>query len=61
VECENKSGTGDNKDKWNHLNIIQTLPEQHTWKARNQGTKKQSYTGHCTHTAESTNVKVQNI
>jgi len=30
-------------------------------KARNQGTTKNSHIGHCTHTAESANKKVQNI
>jgi hypothetical protein len=32
-----------------------------TGKARNQGTTVSSHIGHCTHTAESTDVKVQNI
>ena len=32
-----------------------------TWKTRNQGTTKNSHTGHCTHTTGSINVKVQNI
>jgi hypothetical protein len=38
-----------------------TIPEQHTWKARNQRTTKNSRIEHCTHTAESTNFKIQNI
>jgi hypothetical protein len=46
---------------WNHFKITQTLPEPHTRKARNYGTTKNSHTGHCAHTAESANVKVQNI
>jgi len=54
VECENKSDTGNNRDNWNHLSIIQTLPEQHTGKERNQGTTKQSYIGHRTCTVENT-------
>jgi hypothetical protein len=37
------------------------MPEQHTRKAQNQGTTENSHTGHCTHTAESTDVKVQNV
>jgi len=35
VECENKNYTGNKRGNWNHLSIIQTLPEQHTGKARN--------------------------
>lgn len=35
--------------------------EQHTMKARNQVTTKNSHIRHCTHTSESTNVKVQDI
>jgi hypothetical protein len=46
---------------WNYLKIIQKIPEQHSGKARNQGTAENSHMGHCTHTAESTNIKVQNI
>jgi hypothetical protein len=61
VECINKSDTSNNKGNWNHLKIIQKIPEQHTGKARNQGTTENSHIGHCTHTSESTNVKVQNI
>ena len=34
VECERKSDTGNNRGDWNHLNTIQTEPEQHTAKAR---------------------------
>jgi hypothetical protein len=36
------------------------IPEQHTWKAQNQGTAKYSHFGQCTHTTERINVKVQN-
>jgi hypothetical protein len=43
----------------NHLTIIQKIPEQHTGTALNQGTTENSHIVHCTHTAESTNVKVQ--
>ena len=46
---------------WNHFKITQTIPEQYTSKARNYETTKNSHIGHCTHTIESTNVKVQNI
>jgi len=34
---------------------------KHTWRARNQGTTKNSHIGHCTHNSESTIVKIQNI
>jgi len=61
VECESKSDTGNNKGIWNHLKITQTIPEQHSGKARNQGTTENRHTGHCTHTAVSANVEVQNI
>ena len=40
---------------------IQKISEQHTGKARNKGTTENSHIGHCTRTAESTDVKVQNI
>jgi len=49
--------TGD----WNHFKIIQTVPEQRTGKAQNQGTTKTSHIGHCTHPAQITDVEVQNI
>jgi len=63
VECKNKKvipvTTGAN---WNHFKITQTIPEPHIGRARNQETtKKNSHIGHCTHTAGSANVKVQNI
>jgi hypothetical protein len=40
-----KSDTSNNMGDWNHFKITQTIPEQHTGKARNQGTacKKQLY------------------
>jgi len=38
VECKTKSDTGNKRDVWNHLKIIQIISEQHTGKARNQGT-----------------------
>jgi len=45
----------------NYPQTIQTVPEQHTRKAQNQGTTKNSHIGHCTHTVGSAKVKVQNI
>ena len=61
VEYKNKNDTSNNGVYWNHLRIIQKIPEQHTGEARNQGTTKNSHIGHCTRTVESVNVKVQNI
>jgi hypothetical protein len=58
---KNKSYTSNNRGNWNHLQIIQKIPEQHTGEARNQGTTENSHIGHCTHTAGRNNVKVQNI
>lgn len=57
MQCQNKS----DRDIWNHLKVIQKIPEQHIGLAQNQGTAKNGHTGHCTHTSGSTNVKVQNI
>jgi hypothetical protein len=50
----NKSDNSSNRGNWNHLKLIQKIPQQHTCKARNQMTTQNSHTGHCTHTAEST-------
>jgi hypothetical protein len=54
-----KRDTNNHMDNWNHLKIIQKIPEPHTGKARNQETAENSHIGHCTHTSESTDVKVQ--
>ena len=61
VEREIKSDTSNNRGNWNHLKIIQTVPQKHTEKARIKELQKNSDSGHCTHTSQSTNVKVQNI
>jgi hypothetical protein len=39
----------------------QTMLEQRTGRARNQVTTKNNQIMHCTHTAESANVEVQNM
>jgi hypothetical protein len=44
---------------WKHHKITQKISEQHTGKAHNHRTAENSHIGHCTHTSESTNVKVQ--
>ena len=61
MECESRSDTGNNRGDWNHLTVIQTVPEQHTGQARYKGTTEISQIGHCTLTAGSADVKVQNI
>jgi hypothetical protein len=61
VECERKSDTSNTRGNRTHPKITQAVPEQRNWKSRNQGTIKNSHIGHCTHTAESADVKVQNI
>jgi hypothetical protein len=33
VECKNKSDTNNNRGNWNHVKIIQKIPEPHTGKA----------------------------
>ena len=51
------SDTSNIRGNWNHLKIIQKIPEQQTGKERH--TTKNSQIGHCTCTLESINVKVQ--
>jgi hypothetical protein len=55
-----ESDISNNRDNWNHLKIIQKMPEQYTGKALTQGTTENNHMGHCTHASESSNVKVQN-
>jgi hypothetical protein len=33
AECKNKSETSNNRSSWNHLQMIQKICEQSTWKA----------------------------
>jgi hypothetical protein len=61
VDCKSKSDVGSNKGNWLNIKIIQKVPEQHTGKARKQGTEENSYVLHCTQALEGTHVKVQNI
>jgi len=61
VECQSRSDTDNNRAVWNHVKVIQKIPEQYTGKVRNQGNVEKRHTGHCTHTAGSADVKVQNI
>jgi hypothetical protein len=41
------------------ISVIQKIREQDTGKTWSQGTTENSHIRHCTHTSESTNVKVQ--
>ena len=44
MESRNKSYTSNDREKWNHFKITQTIPEQNTKKERNSGTtNKQPY------------------
>ena len=61
MECESKSGTSNNTENSTQFKIIQIIPDQHTRKARNQGTTKKGHTGHCKHTSKGTDVQIQNI
>ena len=57
---KNKGDTSNNRGDWDYFKVIQKIREQHTRKTRSQGTRTEnSHTGHCTHTSESTNVKIQ--
>jgi hypothetical protein len=38
VECKNKGDASNNRGNWNHFKILQKILEQHTGKARSQGT-----------------------
>ena len=58
---QKQHNTNNKRGNWNHAKIIHKVPEQHTRKVQNQGTTKNSHIGHCTHSSESTNVKVGNI
>ena len=56
MEYESRSDTGNNRGDWNHFNVTQTIPEQHTGSMKLRNYKK-VHTGHCTHRTESANVK----
>ena len=61
MECESKSDTGNNRGDWNHVKISQKMPEQQTGRARNKGTIDNSHIWHVTHTAQNSDVKLQNV
>jgi uncharacterized protein YdaU (DUF1376 family) len=58
---KNKSDASNKRGNWKHLKIVQEISEQHTEKARHQGTTENSHTERRTQTAESADVEVQNI
>jgi len=49
VERESESDTGNTGGDWNHFKITQTVPEQHNWRERYQGTTENSHTGGTAH------------
>jgi len=67
VERKNEGDSSNNKGNWNQLRITQTVPEQHTMNARNQGTtkkkkkKKKKHIWRCKHTTESNDAKVPKV
>jgi hypothetical protein len=52
-----KPGTSNNRDNWNCLKVTQTVTQQHTAQARNQGSTANSHIGHRTRTAGTADVK----
>jgi hypothetical protein len=53
--------TSNNRGNWNHLNIIQKIPEQHTGKHEIKELQKTAIFGTAAHISENTNAKVRNI
>ena len=64
MEYERKSDTNNNRGDWNDFKALgqylSNIPGKHEIKEM-QKKKKNSHTGHCTHTMGRNNVKVQNI
>ena len=56
MECNNKSDTSFNTGGWNHLKIVQKIPEHHAGKARIQGTTENIHIRHGTHSTGCTDV-----
>ena len=61
VECIYENDASNNGGNWNHLKFVQKIPDRHAGNARHQELQKTSHIGHCTHTAGSANIKLQNI
>jgi len=49
------------RDNWNHVKILQKIPEQRTEVARNKEATDNSHPGHCTQTWERSNAYLRNI
>ena len=47
VVCKSKSYASNKRGNWNHLTIIQKIPEQQ--KSQNQRTRENGHIAHCTH------------
>jgi hypothetical protein len=60
VECTNKSGTSNNR-KTGTISESFGKTEQHTRKARNQGTTEKTNTGHCARNSEVIRIKIQKV
>ena len=59
--CKSESDASKNRVNSYHIKTIQTKPEQHTEKERNQERAEKSHIGHCARTAVSATVQVQSI
>ena len=46
--CKSKSYASNKRGNWNHLTIIQKIPEQHNKKAQNQQTTENGHIANCT-------------
>jgi hypothetical protein len=55
---KNKGDSSNNRRDWDHFKVIYKIREQHSMKST-EGTTENSHIGHCTHTSESANVKIQ--
>jgi hypothetical protein len=56
---DNNNNNNNNNSDWELFKIIQKMHKQHTRKPLSEGTTENSHIGHCTHTSESANLKVQ--
>jgi len=59
TQNNNNGDTSYNRGDWDYFKVIQKIREQHTRKTWSQETPENSHIGHCTHSSESTNVKIQ--
>lgn len=56
---DDKCDTSNNTGNWKDLIFIHKVTEQHTWKARQQGSTENNQTGYSTHASQSAYIKVQ--